>query len=56
MSKRKEARADEAVDEDDYLAQLLAKDARETSVRYSAQGMYAAAPKRYARAISLRVK
>ena len=46
MSNSKWGNGDDALDEDEYLAQLLAKDARETSLRYSAHGMYAAAPKR----------
>lgn len=46
MSGGKGANGGAPVDEDEYLAQLLAKDARDTSIRYSALGMYAAAPKR----------
>ncbi|KAL1959645.1 hypothetical protein VTO42DRAFT_1680 [Malbranchea cinnamomea] len=46
MSKSDDTSGVNGLDDDAYIAQLLAKDARETSIRYSALGIYAAAPKR----------
>lgn len=37
---------DEDLSNDDYVAELLAKDARATSIKYSALGLDAYAPKR----------
>lgn len=36
-----------ALNEDEHIAELLAKEARDCSVRYSALGSYGSAPKRY---------
>jgi len=38
---------DDPTSNDDYVAQLLAKDARESSIKYSALGMQAYLPRRY---------
>jgi hypothetical protein len=38
--------AADSKDDDQYIAQMLAKDAQECSVRYSSLGMYAPAAKR----------
>lgn len=38
---------DDLTSNDDYVAQLLAKDARESSIKYSALGMQAYMPRRY---------
>ena len=37
----------DASDNDEYVAQLLAKEARESSIKYSTQGIGAYLPKRY---------
>lgn len=39
--------AESADQSDDYIAQLLAKDARDCSLRYSSLGEYGSAPPRY---------
>jgi len=46
MPENKGAAAANAPDEDEYIAQLLAKDARDSSLKYSAVGMQAFMPKR----------
>jgi hypothetical protein len=46
MPAHKGAVATDPLDEDEYIAQLLAKDARESSLKYSALGMQAFIPKR----------
>lgn len=38
---------DDPTNSDDYVAQLLAKDARDSSLKYSALGMQAYMPRRY---------
>jgi hypothetical protein len=46
MPANKGAVATDPLDEDGFIAQLLAKDARESSLKYSALGMQAFIPKR----------